>query len=160
MAGREPGARERAVFVSGALYGSSGRRRATMIRRMNAAAHRIGPPTAADTRRHGRLRSANVTCRFAGQVHDISASGLRLKLDRPAPVDVNSELTLVLGAGGRSLEVKTRVIWSRAEEFVHDLGLEFVGNEPEVRSALFDLVWNGPDAEGPVASLALNIAQG
>jgi hypothetical protein len=131
---------------------------------MHTAAHRIEPfPAHDDRRRHGRVRCPRVNCRFAGQVQDMSASGLRLRLDRPSPVTPGSSLTLVLGSGvlgsgvlgsgAESVEVKARVVWSRPSGTGHDLGLEFADAGARTRAALFNLAWSSPDAAGPGTSL-------
>ena len=86
----------------------------------------------------------------------MSASGLRLRLERPSPVAQGSSLTLVLGSASRTVEVKAHVVWSRSHSTVHELGLKFDEADHHVRAALFNLAWNGPDAAGPVTSLALS----
>jgi hypothetical protein len=124
---------------------------------MHAAAHRTDQAQHDDRRRHGRVRCSGVSCRFAGQVEDLSASGLRLRLDRPSPVGLDSSLTLVVGSAAATIEVKARVIWSRSRPSGHELGLEFVGASEPIRTALFNMAWNGPDAAGPLTSLGLSV---
>jgi hypothetical protein len=86
----------------------------------------------------------------------MSATGLRLHLDRPSPVGVNERLTVVLGSPAGFVEVKARVVWARAESRGQDLGLEFTEPGSRTRAALFGLAWTGPDGPGPVASVGLS----
>lgn len=126
---------------------------------MHSAAHRTeDTPNRGDRRRHGRIRCPRVNCRFAGQVDDMSASGLRLRLERPSPVGAGSRISLVLGSGTSAIEVKARVVWCRPSGAGHDLGLEFTDRDAPTRSALFNLAWSGPDETGPAPSLGLNTA--
>ena len=124
---------------------------------MHSAAHRTDDnPNREDRRRHGRIRCPRVNCRFAGQVDDMSASGLRLRLERPSPVGPDSRIALVLGSGAGSIEVMARVVWCRPSGAGHDLGLEFTDRDARTRSALFNLAWAGPDEAGPVPRLGLS----
>lgn len=87
----------------------------------------------------------------------MSASGLRLHLDRPSPVGPEAGLTLVLSAGGANVEVKARVVWARARDGGHELGLEFVEPGSRTLAALFDLAWRAPDTAGPLPGVGIRI---
>jgi c-di-GMP-binding flagellar brake protein YcgR len=87
-------------------------------------------------RRHGRLRTELLRCRF-GEVVDISASGMRVLVKGKCPLQQDMELGTELVCEDLKLMVKVRVAWVRKDGFrKHQVGMTFVDLTPSLEAAI------------------------
>lgn len=97
------------------------------------------PQGEADRRRHGRIRTEDVTCSL-GEVADLSISGMRVRRKGRRSMSVGDTFTLTLKYGQFALPVDVRV--ARIEKIAfrrYIIGLEFEETHPEIRTKLAHL---------------------
>jgi hypothetical protein len=70
---------------------------------------------------------------FMALTRDISPGGVRLLAGVPAPLDARVRLEIALTGSRRLFRGRGRVCWVNRlyEDSVFEMGLEFVGNDPE-----------------------------
>ena len=91
-----------------------------------------------DKRKKGRLRCELLTCDL-GQVVNMSASGLRVRCDESAEVELGAEVELTLRLLDEKLPVKVKVEWINKEDPHHEVGFEFIEATPELAFNLMSL---------------------
>lgn len=108
-------------------------------------------PTSANNRKHGRLRCEHLPVRFADQpacVLDLSASGMRVTLDRSLDLQPGARVNAVFTSGIGELAVGARVIWSSKRAFRRfEVGAAFLDLSPGDRTILAAIARTASDTK-------------
>jgi len=98
-------------------------------------------------RRHGRIRCRQTSC-CAGEVLDLSASGMRIKRRGKALMAVDDTFVITIKSPDDSmpLSISTRVIWIKREGFrKHLIGLAFIDLDSTTATRLAEVARNACD---------------
>jgi len=96
----------------------------------------LHPPRDDDRRRHGRIRTEEVTCSI-GDVVDLSASGMRVESKGRRAVSLGDTVSLTLKYGQYALPIDAQVVRIQKTGFRrHVLGLQFEKLNPDIQSKL------------------------
>ena len=97
-----------------------------------------------NARRAGRVRMEMVSSTL-GDVLDLSATGMRIRCARKPDCSAGSELDVELEGLDGSFQVHAKVAWvKRTGLRKHEVGLEFVDPDTEVRKQLAGLARTAP----------------
>lgn len=97
--------------------------------------HSNADESASNRRRHGRVLCQDVECSL-GEVLDLSASGMRIRL-RGKPPAIGETFELTLDALDIHLVIPSKVCWVRKAGLLkQDAGIEFAAIDAKTRSSL------------------------
>ena len=96
-------------------------------------------PRGDERRRHGRIRTEDITCSL-GEVTDLSASGMKVLRKGRGTISLGDQITITLKYGQFALPVDVRVRRLEKVSFRrYEVGLEFEESNPEIRNKLTHL---------------------
>lgn len=89
-----------------------------------------------NARRHGRVQCRLVAC-STGEVMDLSASGARLRWDRPFRGHIGDRIRFEISGVDRPVQVTARIVWARKVGWRrYVMGVEFQNLSPDDRAQL------------------------
>lgn len=97
------------------------------------------PPRPSNARKHGRVRSATITCNL-GEVADISASGMKVRTATKPAYKPGEAVTITVNGVNRSFDVKATFAWSRRNSlFKWTVGFKLGELSDEARQELLEI---------------------
>lgn len=124
-----------------------------------------GGPKAFQIRDHARYQTYGVSCNF-GEVCDLSASGMRFRMQGRPAFSKGDLQRFVVESGGQKLQLTGQIVWVRRKGLLgreHQVGVHFVNLKPAHQRAIEEFAVNGfvntdsPKAPKPRASVSVEI---